>query len=259
MLTFSMQNSVYQLPANFYSGTSGLVLPVPNKQAYPPEFQDSSRLTYFGSLFNSLEINSSFYKLPMVSTVKKWTEEVPADFRFTYKLLRDITHNKELLFEPDVLSRFLRVVDAAGDKKGSLLIQFPGKTDIGSLRQLQKLLVNIGDTEWDVAVEFRNKSWYCEDVYRLLDEYKVAMVIQDMPKAITPMIDSPADFVYLRFHGPNGGYRGSYSEAFLQEHAQLIAEWLSDGKRVYCYFNNTAGEAVHNLITLNSMVAEATG
>ncbi|HEK19339.1 MULTISPECIES: DUF72 domain-containing protein [unclassified Mucilaginibacter] len=254
-----MQDNTYNLPANFYSGTSGLVLPVPNKQAYPPEYQNSSRLTFYGSLFNSIEINSSFYRLPMASTVKKWANEVPDAFRFTYKLLRDVTHNKELLFESDDVSRFLQVVDAAGDKKGSLLIQFPGKTDIGSVKQLEKLLVNIGDSDWDIAVEFRNKSWYHEDVYRLLDEYQAAIVTQDMPKAMTPMIDSPVDFVYLRFHGPNGGYRGSYSEVFLQEYAQLIAEWLGDGKKVYCYFNNTAGEAVHNLITLNSMVAEAVG
>ncbi|RFZ95851.1 DUF72 domain-containing protein [Mucilaginibacter conchicola] len=252
-----MQDDSRQLPSNFYSGTSGLVLPVPNKQAYPPQYQNTSRLTYYGSLFNSLEINSSFYKLPMLSTVKKWANEVPDDFKFTYKLLRDITHNKEMLFNPEDIDRFIQLVDATGNKKGCLLIQFPGSTGISTIKQLEKLLVNIGNTGWDVAVEFRNKNWYHEDVYRLLDEHNAAMVIQDMPKAITPMIDFPTDFVYLRFHGPNGGYRGSYSGAVLQEYAQMIIEWLGDGKRVYAYFNNTAGDAVHNLITLNGMVREA--
>lgn len=248
---------------NFYSGASGLVLPVPNKSLYPPEFQDKSRLTYYGSLFNSIEINSSFYRLPQASTIRKWTTEVPDNFRFTYKLWRDITHNKQLLFNTENIDRFMQVIDAAGDKKGSLLIQFPGSNDVGNIRQLEKLLINIEDTGlgdgWDVAVEFRNKSWYIDDVYRLLDEHRTAMVIQDMPKSLTPMIDMDSEFVYLRFHGPHGGYRGSYNDAFLSEYAQYINEWLADGKRVYAYFNNTMGDAINNLITLNRFVEELSG
>ncbi|MFD0794907.1 DUF72 domain-containing protein [Mucilaginibacter litoreus] len=255
-----MQENISGNRSNFFSGASGLVLPVPNKQAYPPEYQSKSRLCYYGSLFNSIEVNSSFYKVPMASTVKKWANDVPDGFRFTYKLWRDITHNKELLFKPEDIERFMQVIDAAGDKKGSLLIQFPGSTGVTSIRQLEKLLVNLQDTAladgWDIAIEFRNKSWYHEDTYRLLDDYNCAMVIQDMPKAITPMIDSPADFVYLRFHGPNGGYRGSYNDAFLYEYAQMIIDWLNDDKRVYAYFNNTMGDAINNLMTLNRFVRE---
>ncbi|GGH14424.1 DUF72 domain-containing protein [Mucilaginibacter phyllosphaerae] len=248
-----MQNS----KQNFYSGTSGLVLPVPNKSLYPPEFQDKSRLTYYGSLFNTIEINSSFYKLPQASTVKKWTNEVPECFKFTYKLWRDITHNKQLLFKTEDVDRFMQVIDAAGDKKGSLLIQFPGSNEVSNIRQLEKLLINIKDTQlsgWDIAVEFRNSSWYKHEVYELLDNYQAGMVIQDMPKSLTPMVDMATNFIYLRFHGPNGGYRGSYTDAFLYEYAQYIQEWLADGKRVYAYFNNTMGDAVNNLMTLNSYV-----
>lgn len=245
---------------NFYSGASGLVLPVPNKSLYPPEFQDKPRLTYYGSLFNSIEINSSFYRLPQASTVKKWTTEVPGNFRFTYKLWRDITHNKQLLFKPEDVDRFMQVIDAAGDKKGSLLIQFPGSNDVTNIRQLEKLLINMQDTgltgSWDIAIEFRNRSWYKDEVYEMLDNYTCGMVIQDMPKSLTPMVDMATDFVYLRFHGPGGGYRGSYTDSFLYEYAQYIHEWLGDGKRVYAYFNNTMGDAINNLMTLNRFVME---
>lgn len=244
--------------SNFYSGASGLVLPVPNKSLYPPEFQHKPRLTYYGSLFNSIEINSSFYRLPQASTVKKWTNEVPAHFKFTYKLWRDITHNKQLLFNPKDVERFMQVIDAAGDHKGSLLVQFPGSIDVSNIRQLEKLLVNIQDTGlatgWDIAIEFRNSSWYKDEVYEMLDNYSAGMVLQDMPKSLTPIVDMATEFVYLRFHGPNGGYRGSYTDAFLYEYAQYINEWLADGKKVYAYFNNTMGDAVNNLITLNSYV-----
>ncbi len=79
---------------NFYSGISGLVLPVPKAQ-YPPEFQDNSRLQYYASLFNSLEVNSIFYKLPRSSTIANWVESVPDNFRFTFKLSKTVTHVKK--------------------------------------------------------------------------------------------------------------------------------------------------------------------
>src|SRR3954471_1854482 len=109
----------------YRSGTSGLVLPVPNKQAFPPEFRDKSRLTYYASLFNSIEVNSSFYKVPMGSTVRKWANEVPDDFTFTFKMWREVTHGKG--FTPDMgdIDKFMQVINEAGNKKGSLLIQLP--------------------------------------------------------------------------------------------------------------------------------------
>ena len=245
---------------NFYSGTSGLVLPVPNKSLYPTAFQDKSRLCYYASLFNSIEVNSSFYKVPMASTVKKWAADVPEEFKFTYKLWRDITHNKPLLFNPADVQRFMQVIDAAGDNKGSLLIQLPPGTTIADTAQLEKLLESIRDANpahgWDVAVEFRHPSWYKDRIYTMLDNYSAGMVIQDMPRSLTPMIDMPTDFVYVRFHGPNGGYRGSYTDDFLYEYAGYINDWLADGKRVYAYFNNTMGEAINNLMTLNKYVQQ---
>ena len=244
----------------FYSGTSGLVLPVPNKQLYPEEYRDKPRLSYYASLFNSIEINSSFYKAPQASTVKKWASEVPDGFRFTFKLWRDITHNKELLFNAADVDRFMQVINEAGDKKGCLLIQFPPSVMVASFKQLEKLLMSIQSADpaqqWDVAVEFRNRSWYNEDVYAMLDTYNAGMVIQDMPASLTPMIDFPTEFVYLRFHGPNGGYRGTYTDGFLYEYAQYINDWQQDGKRVYAYFNNTMGEAVKNLMKLNSYLKQ---
>jgi uncharacterized protein YecE (DUF72 family) len=247
-----------ELKGNFYSGISGLVLPVPNKSLYPPEFKDKSRLCYYASLFNSIEVNSSFYKVPMANTVKKWLDEVPQSFRFTYKLWREVTHNKNLLFNPDDVYRFMQVIDNAGEKKGSLLIQFPPSIMIDAMLQLDKLLMTIQEAnpgrQWDVAVEFRNRSWYHDDVYQMLDNYHTAMVIQDMPASLTPMVDMDCEFVYLRFHGPNGGYRGTYSDDFLYEYAQYINDWRLDGKTVYAYFNNTMGEAVKNLMVLNDYV-----
>ena len=108
--------------------------------------------------------------------------------------------------------------------------------------------------EWKVAVEFRNASWYNEEVYALLDGYNVSLVIHDVPASTTPIIDSKTGFRYLRFHGPGGRYRGSYTDEFLKGYADHIKAWIKKGKTVYVYFNNTMGDAVGNLQTLNRMV-----
>lgn len=241
----------------FYSGTSGLVLPVP-QALYPPEFQGKSRLNYYASLFNSIEINSSFYKIPQVSTVSKWAESVPGNFQFTFKLSKAITHAKGLDFYADDIDHFMQTIANIGNKKGCLLVQFPPGLKIEKCNQLQNLLISIKAANpyniWKVAVEFRNQSWYHEDVYDLLNQYKVSMVIHDLPSSATPLTASTGDFRYLRFHGPGGRYRGSYSDDFLYQYAEYIKAWTSEGKAVYLYFNNTMGDAVKNLQTLNGFL-----
>ena len=242
---------------SFYAGLSGLVLPVPKYQ-YPPPYQDASRLTYYSTFFNSIEINSSFYKLPMPATIKKWAASVHDNFKFTFKLWKQVTHGKGLYFEKTDVEQFLKAISGAGDKKGCLLIQFPPSLGIESKPQLDNLLNCIKelDTEvqWDIAVEFRHKSWYHESIYELIDSFKAAIVIQDIPKSATPMLDLESDVVYVRFHGPTGNYRGSYSEDILSEYAEYISDWVEEGKKVYVYFNNTMGDAFKNLERLNSLL-----
>jgi uncharacterized protein YecE (DUF72 family) len=240
----------------FYAGTSNIVLPVANKQAFPPAFQDKSRLTYYASLFNSLEVNSSFYKVPMAATVRRWAAETPAGFTFTFKLFKGITHNKSLLFEEDTITRFMRVINEAGDKKGALLVQFPASITLDSFGQFERLLGVIRDEDpdksWDVAVEFRHASWYCGETYEVLDGFGAGMVMHDMPKSIPPYRAFP--FEYYRFHGPAGDYKGGYTDAVLKKYADRINTCLQSGKTAYAYFNNTIGDALQNLLTLREAV-----
>ena len=242
---------------SFYSGCSGLDLPVPRSQ-YPPEFREKSRLAYYSSLFNSIEINSIFYKLPRTSTVINWAETVPDDFRFTFKVSKTITHVKGLDFAVKDINEFIKTVEHIGNKKGCLLAQFPPSLKIERLDKLQDLLEALGEAtqnnEWRIAAEFRNSSWYEREVYELLNEFNISMVIHDIPASATPLHEMPGDFIYLRFHGPEPRYRGSYSNEYLQKYAENIKQWLKEGKTVYAYFNNTVGDAVDNLITLNNYV-----
>ena len=252
-----MNSPSNQYIQNFYSGLSGLVLPVPKYQ-FPEAHRESSRLTYYSTFFNSIEINSTFYKLPLPKTIGKWLTLVPDDFKFTVKLWKEITHINNLEFKESDVDMFFKAVTGAGYKKGCVLIQFPpglGKTNIMQLEALLRYVtqVNINDN-WKIAVEFRNRSWYNDDVYELLEKYNATIVIQDIPKSTTPMINHTADFIYIRFHGPTGNYRESYSESFLYEYATYIKEWLQEGKTVYAYFNNTMGDAFKNLQTLNDFI-----
>jgi uncharacterized protein YecE (DUF72 family) len=241
----------------FYSGTSGLVVSI-SKNFYPAAFQGKSRLHYYASLFNSIEINSTFHKMPMVSTIQKWVASVPPGFQFSFKLSKSITHVKGLVFNPGDIDLFMETIVHAGDKRGCLLLQFPPSLKIDKFTQLEKLLTNIKRADphqlWKVALEFRNTSWYDKKAYDLLREHKMSMVIQDLPASATPTSFSKAGFVYLRFHGPDGRYRGSYSDEFLRGYAQYIKTWIDEEKMVYCYFNNTMGDAVKNLQTLNQLL-----
>ena len=237
-----------------------MVLPVPNKLHYPPEFQDKSRLVYYSSLFNSIEVNSSFYKLPQSSTIKKWAESVPENFRFTFKLWREITHNKALDFRPEDVQLFMERIAPASNRKGCLLGQFPPSLSVESAHRLEYLLSVINEVNaeyhWNVALEFRNRSWYTQDIYDLVQESGATIVLQDLPASATPMPEKISRFIYLRFHGPSGGYRGSYADDYLYEYAQYVSEWAAESAEVFVYFNNTMGNAVHNLVTLNKFLSE---
>jgi uncharacterized protein YecE (DUF72 family) len=230
---------------NLNIGLSGIQLPVPKYQ-FPKEFENSSRLSYYSTFFNSIEINSSFYKIPLKRTLEKWCEMVPQNFTFTFKLFKEITHCKHLRFDPSLVEKFIETINHVDEKKGCLLVQFPPGLKINDARQLEELLSSIqqvNSAEWKIAVEFRDKSWYEDEIFDLLNEFSTALVLQDIPKSATPFRPQELDFVYVRFHGPTGDYRGSYSEAHLAEYASYVTEWLDDNKKVFVYFNNTAGDA----------------
>lgn len=241
----------------YYSGTSGLVVSIPQRD-YPAEFEGKSRLCYYSSMFNSTEVNSSFYKMPRAATIIKWRDSVGDDFRFTFKLLKTVTHAKGLEFNGDEVVTFMNVINHIGDKKGCLLIQFPPGLKMEMYHQVERLLETIdevnSDHAWKVAIEFRNTSWYIGEVYELLDHFKAGMVIQDLPASITPVKPTKAQFRYLRFHGPEPRYNGSYSDAFLEKWAGYIKEWMKENKTVYVYFNNTMGDAGRDLERMNKLI-----
>lgn len=251
---------LYRMPNNtnlFYSGTSGIQLPVA-KSEFPAEFRQQSRLAYYASFYNSIEINSIFYKLPRASTITNWSETVPDNFRFSFKVSKAITHAKNLEFDNQDVEDFVQTVEHVGPKKGCLLAQFPPSLQFEKIDRVQNFLEvfteAICNKNWRLAVEFRHPSWYERETYELLEEYDASLVLHDIATSATPFDVSKGNLIYLRFHGPEARYRGNYSEDVLKHYADHINRWILDGKTVFAYFNNTVGAAMENLNTLKSMI-----
>lgn len=248
------------MSGRLYTGTSGLVLPFRNRQHYPEALLDKSRLEVYGTLNNSIEINSSFYKIPMKTTVIKWNNSVPANFRFTFKLFRALTHTKGLPYNSADLDQFMNALSGMDRyKRGCILVQFPASFKIDQRKYLVNLVRDLQtrteQQDWKLAIEFRHTSWYREEIYAYLYSLGIIMVIHDKTGCGTPLLEHPASYVYCRFHGPDGNYKGTYDDSFLSEYATYIREWLEEGKDVYAYFNNTMGEALSNMKTLRKYLA----
>jgi uncharacterized protein YecE (DUF72 family) len=238
-------------------GTSNIVTPF-SKEFFPDAFKDKSRLNYYSSIFNTVELNSTFKKIPRLSTFEKWADDVPQGFQFTNKVSKEITHVKNLNAEFRIVKSFISAANHLGNKKGCLLIQFPEKITAEYREHVEKIILNIqrADTknEWRRAVEFRSSTWYTERTKFFLHHYNATLVLHDMPKSANLNLDETASFHYFRFHGPTGDYKGSYSDEFLEQQALTIKALLIENKDVYAYFNNTMGDAFKNAITLEEKV-----
>jgi uncharacterized protein YecE (DUF72 family) len=240
-----------------YIGTSNIVLPVARKD-FPEGYREMSRLRYYSSLFNSLEVNSSFYKVPKRDTFAKWANDVPDDFRFTVKLWREITHRRKLTYDPDDISLFMQAADGTGAKKGCLLVQFPASITEEYHESVHTILSIIQQHNhapaWKVCVELRHTSWYNTDsTLQMLNECDASLTGHDMPKSKTLPWTSRRT-LNIRFHGEAGDYRGSYTPDALDDYAHRIDEWIGKGNDVYVYFNNTLGEAFNNARYLQEAV-----
>ena len=137
-------------------------------------------------------------------------------------------------------------------------MQLPPGVQIDRSGQLEKLLEDIVRTDadrlWKLAVEFRHSSWYTPETARLLERYGAGLVLQDIPVSRVREPMGNTSFIYVRYHGPTGNYRGGYADEFLLGEARRIKQWLSEGRQVYAYFNNTIGDALRDAQRLRRWV-----
>jgi uncharacterized protein YecE (DUF72 family) len=246
--------------ARAWIGTSGWNYKHWRETIYPKGLPQRRWLEHYLVHFDTVEVNTSFYRIPKRETVEAWREATPSFFRFALKLWRGITHYRKLKNAGEFTSSFLGVVEAMPrDRRAPLLIQLPPSQgrDIEKLRAYVLELREIAESPWPIAVEFRNGSWLDADVYRTLDKLDVAMCIHDMRGRAASDRPNEASFVYVRRHGSAGGrYAGSYSPEQIAVDASHIQRWVRDGRGVYVYYNNDiGGHAFWNARDLRSAIS----
>ncbi|WP_018615193.1 DUF72 domain-containing protein [Segetibacter koreensis] len=235
-------------------GTSGWSYDHWHGILYPHGSARWDRLNYYVQQYQTVELNSSFYRWPTTAAFKSWKRRLPAGFLISVKAPRLLTHTKTLYAPERWVERIKACWHELGDKRGVLLVQLSPKFTL-DLERLLYFLQQI--PAWiQMSIEFRHESWHQDFVFRLLEQYGVAYCI--MSGAHLPcVLRSTASFVYVRMHGPDHQhlYAGSYSEADLNWWATRIKEWERQGKEIYVYFNNDGGgNALHNANRLRAFL-----
>jgi len=235
-----------------YVGTSGWHYKHWIGTFYPEGTKDSEQLAYFIQKFKTVELNNSFYRLPTAETFENWRKATPADFIFSVKGSRYISHLKKLILDKQAIDEFLDHADHLAEKLGPILFQLPPGWEI-NIERLSIFLAYL-PRKYRFVFEFRNSSWYNEQIYGLLKNHHCAFCIYELGGHRSPEIVT-ADFVYVRLHGPSNKYQGSYTKEVLTEWAKKCKDWQRDGKDVYVYFDNDqAGYAAFNAQTLISLL-----
>ncbi|HYE05457.1 MAG TPA: DUF72 domain-containing protein [Planctomycetota bacterium] len=220
-------------------GTSGWNYRHWRTRFYPEDVPVADWLPWFAARFATVELNTTFYGIPAPTTTARWPTRVPRGFRFAVKLWKGITHYKRLKDCGAHLERFFAAVEPLGAARGPLLVQLPGRwhRDAARLDSFLRDARSAASLRWRIAVEVRDPDWVHPEIYRVLDRHGAAMALADLPKC--PVIEpNDAPLVYVRRHGPHGGYRANYPPERLAADAAAVARWLGEGRDCWCYYNN---------------------
>jgi uncharacterized protein YecE (DUF72 family) len=215
-------------------GTSGFSYPAWRPTFYPADVPAAGMLRHYAGVFDTVEINHSFYRMPTEDLLAGWRRQTAARFRFALKAPQRITHQRRLRDCEDLTRDFVRLAGTLGPSLGPLLFQLPPhlKADLPRLAQfLTALPSNV-----QAAFEFRHPSWFADATYGLLRERKCALCIADTDEDTTPLV-ATAPFGYVRLR------RLDYSPEALAAWAERLGS-LPGWKRVYVYVkHDEAGRA----------------
>ena len=212
---------------------------------YPEGLAQRRWLEHYATLFDTVEVNATFYRLPRRDAVAAWVETVPEEFVFAVKASRYLTHVRRLHDLGRGVERFYASIEplAASEKLGPILWQLP-ETFHRDEDRLAQALMRLPRGRH--AFELRHPSWFEPDVYSLLREHDAALVIGDHPARPFQAHELTADWTYVRFHHGSRGRHGNYSDAEISTWARRLAQWRRETE-IYAYFNNDwEGYAIRN-------------
>ena len=205
-------------------------------KVYPEGLPARRWLERYADLFDTVEINNTFYRLPSERAVQGWVEQAPPDFVFAVKASRYLTHLKRLRDMRQGVRRYFDAIKplTASPKLGPVLWQLPENfhRDDDRLAGALELM-----PKGRHCFEFRHPSWFAPQVYEILRTHGAALVIGDHPSRPFQTHEMTASWTYVRLHWGHRGRRGNYSERELEEWSRRIAAWRSEVE-VFAYFNN---------------------
>lgn len=227
----------------YFIGCSGFYNKDWKEVFYPNGLPQSKWFEFYCTQFNTLELNTTFYRFPTVDKLQKWYDKSPTKFKFSVKAPRLITHYKQFKDVNSLLYDFYTSVrEGLKDKLGCVLFQLPARI-IYSENFLQRIIENI-DNSFINIIEFRNLSWWNQHVYNTLAQHNISFCsinIKDLPAEI---IVNTAN-IYYRFHGIKKLYFSEYSKQTMRNFADELNR-QSNINSAYIYFNNTATTAAIN-------------
>jgi uncharacterized protein YecE (DUF72 family) len=222
------------------------------ERVYPPGLPPKRWLEYYATLFDTVEVNSTFYRLASPDAVAGWVRQTPDHFILSLKASRYLTHVRRLRNMDEGVRRFYEGIEplVGTPKLGPILWQLPHNfvRDDERLRDALRAL-----PAGRHCFEFRHPSWFTTDVYELLRERAVALVIGDHPERPFQAHEFTTDWTFVRMHHGHRGRRGNYSESELETWRRRIARWRRRVE-VFVYFNNDwNGFAVRNALMLKRL------
>jgi len=225
---------------------------------YPADLPQSRWFEHYAAVFDTVEVNNTFYRLPDAETFVGWKRRAPPGFLFAVKASRYLTHMKKLKEPEEPLALFLSRARGLGRTFGPILYQLPPRWPLtaASLARFDRFLKalslrHVRGRRRRHVVEFRDASWYVDEVFARLERHRVALCLHDMAGSSTGR-RTVGPFVYARFHGVQK-YSGSYGDATLEEWADWLTMRARAGAPVFVYFNNdSGGHAPRDAIRLRS-------
>lgn len=224
------------MEGGLFIGTSGWIYKGWAGTFYPPEIKSPHHLEFYAARFNTVEINATFYRLPLVGMVKGWFQRSPGDFLFAVKGSRFITHMKKLNVDKTSIKKFFDRIKPLKEKCGPILWQLP--PNFGYNPERLDAFLKVVPTRHEHAVEFRHPSWYGHaETFEILRKHGAAHVsVSSLRMAMN--LNVTADSVYIRFHGLEHGAAHDYTQEEMQPWADHCRRCLDNGIAVYAYFNN---------------------
>jgi uncharacterized protein YecE (DUF72 family) len=217
-------------------GTSGWQYRHWRGRFYPVDLPQARWLEHYAARFATVEVNSTFYRLPQRSTFAAWRERLPDGFRVAVKMSRYLTHVRRLRDPAEPVARFLDRAGGLGDRLGPVLLQLP-PTLPADPEAVAGVLARF-PPEVEVVVEPRHRSWWTAEVRRGLEAHGAALCWADRRgRPVTPLWRT-AGFGYLRLHEGLASPRPRYGAAALRSWVRRVAEAFPSGGTVYVYFNN---------------------